>query len=587
MKNFAQQWLNIQCQSIDSVHSALLLMVEPDCNSIRPVAQWPIDSREPRDLVAIAQLSLAQKQKTINQNVRGSSSDDTLFDYLALPVLSQDRMIGVIAVKMDNRSESQQQQVTDILESSTKWLELSRSGSTADSEFYPTIVKLMASCLEHDSFLSAATAIATELSVHLNCERVSLGILKRRHIELRALSNSAKFDRRSNMISAIGDAMDEAVDQDALIIYPGENASGDHINRAHGELSRKFGAGSICTIPIVYQQSEFGALTLENSQDNRLTAESIRLCEQTLALVTPFLALKLKDEKPIFLKCWDTFKSATGGLFAFKHIGAKLTGLVVALLIAMAGLIEGDFSVHADAVIEGKVQRIVPAPFDGYLSEANFRAGDVVEKGNVLASLNDKDLQLERVKLTSKHAQLVREYREAMAKNDLVGIRILNAQIAQTKAERALIDEQLARIHIVAPFKAVIIEGDLSQSLGSPVVRGDSLFKIAPLEGYRIILKVDETDIAYISKGKQGQLALASLPGKIFPLQVEKITAVSNAEDGSNTFRVEASLRDAPTLLRPGMEGIGKIHIGEEKYIWIWCHSLFDRFWLMIWPWMP
>ena len=32
-----------------------------------------------------------------------------------------------------------------------------------------------------------------------------------------------------------------------------------------------------------------------------------------------------------------------------------------------------------------------------------------------------------------------------------------------------------------------------SQLLGSPVERGDTLFKIAPLSGYRIILKVDES----------------------------------------------------------------------------------------------
>ena len=41
---------------------------------------------------------------------------------------------------------------------------------------------------------------------------------------------------------------------------------------------------------------------------------------------------------------------------------------------------------------------------------------------------------------------------------------------------------------------ALVVEGDLSQSLGKAVAKCEVHFRLAPLDGYRVILKVDERD---------------------------------------------------------------------------------------------
>jgi hypothetical protein len=64
---------------------------------------------------------------------------------------------------------------------------------------------------------------------------------------------------------------------------------------------------------------------------------------------------------------------------------------------------------------------------------------------------------------------------------------------------------------------------------------------------------------------------------------VRQVTPISTAQDGRNYFRVEAELDQASARLRPGMEGIGKVEVGERKLIWIWTHSLVD--WLRLWAW--
>ena len=120
-----------------------------------------------------------------------------------------------------------------------------------------------------------------------------------------------------------------------------------------------------------------------------------------------------------------------------------------------------------------------------------------------------------------------------------------------------------------------------------PVEQGKVLFEIAPLDSYRVILKVDERDVAYLALGQTGALALSGMPGERLNFTVKQITPVSTAEDGRNFFRVEAQMEGGVQRLRPGMEGIGKVSVGERKWIWIWTHSLVDWARISLWTWLP
>jgi len=147
--------------------------------------------------------------------------------------------------------------------------------------------------------------------------------------------------------------------------------------------------------------------------------------------------------------------------------------------------------------------------------------------------------------------------------------------------------QQLSRTRLVAPIDGVVIKGDLSQTLGAPVQRGDALLTLAPREQYRLIVEVDERDIADIRPGQTGQLALSSLPSDTLALVVERVTPVSSVRDGRNVFDVEARLTSAAPELRPGLQGIAKIDAGEQSLAWIWTHRFTDWLRLAWWSWAP
>jgi multidrug efflux pump subunit AcrA (membrane-fusion protein) len=196
-------------------------------------------------------------------------------------------------------------------------------------------------------------------------------------------------------------------------------------------------------------------------------------------------------------------------------------------------------------------------------------------------------MRLEQARLTSEREQYLVEQRKSMADREMAATNVLGKKMRQAEAQLALLDEEIRRATILAPFDGVVVNGDLSQSLGAPVEAGQVLFEVAPLRSYRLVLKADERDIGYLQAGQPGELLLTSLPDSHFPFKVVQITPVSSAEEGRNYFRVEARLDETSPRLRPGMEGYAKVVVGRAHLVWIWTHDLTDWIRLKLWSWLP
>ena len=150
-------------------------------------------------------------------------------------------------------------------------------------------------------------------------------------------------------------------------------------------------------------------------------------------------------------------------------------------------------------------------------------------------------------------------------------------------AEIRLIEEKIIRTQLYAPFDGMVVSGDLSQSLGAPVETGQVLYEVAPLDSYRVVLEVDEHDVAGLDRGKTGHLIISALPRTSFAISVDQVVPVAVSSETRNFFRVEASLDESAPLLRPGMRGVAKVDMGQHNLLWIWTHSVIDRIRLWIW----
>ena len=584
MEVLAQSWLDQQCKLIQGVTSGVLMLGVPENGSFSPVACWPEGSTTSTTLLAIATTAMEKKQGVVTSMPDKSVAPQRQIDTIGYPLVIKDQLIGIVALEIDNLPEASRRSVTHLLRLGTVWLEmLIDQHTTTDKQNLITVLEMVALSLEHERFQVAATALATELAMRMDCNRATFGFLRGERIQLQAMSHSARIDTRTNLARGIAAAMEEAIDQDTAIAFPVSQDKSVNITRAHEELVRQHGNGAICTIPLVDNGAIIGALTLERSGDQPFAIQTIELFKQIGTMIGPALELKRRDDRWLISKAGESMRSMLGKLLGPRHITLKLATIAALSLAGFMTVTDGNYRVTADTALEGQVQRAVVAPIDGYINNSDIRAGDIVHTGQLMGELDDKDLKLEYDKLSSEKNQYIREQRSAMAAHKRAESSILSAQIDQVSAQLRLIEEQLERMHIVSPFDGVVVSGDLSQSLGSPVERGDVLFEVAPLDAYRVVLKVNENDIQEIDVGQTGKLRLSGMPGETLPFVIEKITPVSEASEGSNFFRVEARLESEPAQLRPGMEGVAKVEIGERKLAWIWTHKMID--WLRLWTW--
>jgi hypothetical protein len=93
--------------------------------------------------------------------------------------------------------------------------------------------------------------------------------------------------------------------------------------------------------------------------------------------------------------------------------------------------------------------------------------------------------------------------------------------------------------------------------------------------------------VRYVATGQSGTVAFAGIPWTPLRMTLSKITPVTVAEEGRNSFRVEARLTELGPHLRPGLEGIVKIETGQRSIVWIWTRAVVEWLRLAVWKYLP
>jgi len=566
-------------------------MRERGAHSYTPVALWPDARRDLSHLTGAAERALSERRGVITgmQSADGPVAPGTL--HVAFPVEIDDEIPGAVVLELRTRGQAELQEVLRQLLWGAGWLEAllrkrQLAGRAAVLERASIALDLVQVVQEHETLGEAALALVNELATSMKVDRASLGLERAGVMRLRAISRTAWFDPKSQLVDVIERAMEEAVDQSAVVSHPPSPQSRE-VTIAQRELSVHAGAQAVLTLPVMAAGRPVGALTLERDAGPPFDPATVTILEAICAVVGPALRMHEQGERWFAGRAARTLADWRVRVMGPRDHGLKAVALLVLVACVILTFVQAPFRVSARTVIEGSIQRAAVAPFDGYIREARVRAGAVVKQGDLLASMEDRELRLDRAKWDAEREQVSRKYAEALAKRERAAAGIVQAQIAQAESQLALADEKLSRTRIVAPFDGVVVSGDLSQLLGAPIEKGKVLFELAPLDQYRVVLRIDERDIGFVQAGQQGELALAGVGGDTLAFVVKTVTSVSTAQDGRNFYRVEAQLTDASPRLRPGMEGVGKVMIESRRLAWIWTRHFLNWVRLSAWNWMP
>jgi multidrug efflux pump subunit AcrA (membrane-fusion protein) len=579
-------WLALLCRELPGATLGLVLL-PGEGGGFAPAAIWPDRIREVGVLTAAAERTIAERQAVIVPPLEEAA----VRRVVGYPVEDGEALAAILVVECAVPA-SGAAEVLRRIHWAIGWLEaLTReTGAGAvrrKAARAAAALDVLAAAGEQAGFDAIAFAVVNELARTIGCGRVSLGLVEPRGLRLAATSHAAWFDRRADLVAAIEAAMEEAAFQNRALRHPRAEGAPGQVDVAHRTLAGTWGARGVATALFRDRGRVRGALTAERTSGEPFSDEDVATLELSAALLGPLLAAEARDRRLVSGRLRAGAGRLLDKIVGPRHPAAKLSALAAILVLLGLALVEGEFRITARSVLEGSVQRAAVAPFEGFVREAPVRAGDLVKAGDLMAVLDDRDLRFERLKWSGEREKLVQRQREAIAKNDRAGFGVIAAQLGQSDAEIALVDEKLKRTRVTAPIDGVVVSGDLSQTLGAPVETGRVLFEVAPLDGYRVALQVSEFDVRHVAVGQEGTLVLAGMGGEPLPLRVTKVTPVSTPQDGRNAFRVEAAIEGAPHHLRPGMEGVAKVRAGEERLLWIWSRPILERLRLLVWTWTP
>ena len=587
-KVIARPWLSLQCRMIPGVRHAVFAADEAADGAFATLETWPEDTDAPAEVLATLRAAIASEGVEVREPKPQADAANEAGWVIACPLRRKSAVCGAVAVAVGGLTASQVPVVTQLLQWGSAWPAfLADQEEARRHRQKDPALSVLAAVLEPEDFRAATAAAATALAHALKATRAAIGFQNKRGMRVAALSGRAIFDRRSDRLRRIEAAMNEACDQDSTVVWPAALGTPAHVTEAHSRLSAGTDDSYVCTVPLRAHGTSSGALTLVRPRSLGFGAAEIDRIEGLTALVGPALEARRRADRGAFTRAFDTGLQLAERLFGAGHLRLKTGVAAAALLLAFLTLASGTHEVSAVAVLQGTVERELVAPVDGFVAEAHVRAGTRVRAGDVLATLDEQSLQLERRRWESQRDELTNEYHQALGALDRGATRVLQAQVAQAEAQLALVESELERARITAPFDGLIVSGDLSQSLGSPVSRGDPLFRLAPLDGYRVILEVEEGDVPSMRAGITGRLALAALPGERFKVRVERVNGMAKTIDGRNVLEVEGGLENSSGQLRPGMKGVARLEVGRARLIWIWTHGLVDRLRLWLWAWSP
>ncbi|UCH49240.1 MAG: HlyD family efflux transporter periplasmic adaptor subunit [Betaproteobacteria bacterium] len=579
-----QEWLDDFCDDSPEVTGGVVALGESDDSAPHVVAVVDANAARPEDLVTAAAESVRKRSPVLLGPEQSEADGEPTPAVASVPLRMGEKAVGAIALELhQDSSESPQSALAGLEQVADKFatalLIEADQRSTADAA---RVLQVQATLLTHENFLEAATALATELANVLRLDHVAIGFRDGAYSRVEAVSNFADFEEDAQVFRITSIAMDEAIEQGASVAYPGIPDDRPRINVAQAQLAKRHSC-VVCSIPIVDRGHAIGAVTIERAGETPFSMQEVAEYEQIMCIVGPVLGLKRESERPWQWRLKKSFLRVAERFLGPGHVFAKSSAIASILFLAAGFFVSADYRVGAPARLEGAVQRALVAPADGYLEHAHVRPGDQVSAGQVLVELAREDLELEHRKWQSELAQHENAAPAALARGDRSEFVISQALADEARAKLGLVEEQMARANVRSPFDGVVIIGDLSQSLGAPVRRGDMLVTVAPVNEFRLILEVDERDIADITIGQTGDLALGAIPGRNFEFDVTRISPVAAARDGRNFFEVECELDESLVSMRPGLHGVARISVDQRPLVWVLTHRLID--WMRIATW--
>ena len=222
-------------------------------------------------------------------------------------------------------------------------------------------------------------------------------------------------------------------------------------------------------------------------------------------------------------------------------------------------------AVYATGTVEATVMMPIAPRMAAKLAERNVDEGSQVVKGQVLARLDDADMQnnLLQFKAREALAKTLHDRKAVLVKNGGTSKEDFEVSKAEWEAAKALTAKAQAELNftkLIAPEDGTIIKRD--GEIGQHIQAGQAVFWMMCCAPLRISVEVNEEDIAGVKPGQEVLIRADAFPDKVFNGKVQSITP--KGDPVARTYRVRVSFSE-PVPLQIGMTAETNIIISKKE----------------------
>jgi membrane fusion protein (multidrug efflux system) len=191
-------------------------------------------------------------------------------------------------------------------------------------------------------------------------------------------------------------------------------------------------------------------------------------------------------------------------------------------------------------------------PVAGTVEYVNFREGERITQGDIIASLDQKEalLKLEYTKI---------EYEKTKKLFDLGSV--VESKLKQAQIEYQSAKAELDKTNLVAFSDGYI--GSLSTEKGANITPQDKVATFVDFKDVFAEFGVIEKEVSKLKEGQNIELSLDSYPDELFKGQVDSLSPI--VEGRSRTMKVRAKISNPDEMIKPGMFGRVSVLVYEKE----------------------
>jgi len=239
-------------------------------------------------------------------------------------------------------------------------------------------------------------------------------------------------------------------------------------------------------------------------------------------------------------------------------------GLLIAFIIFCLWPVR--YSITTTAEVVAKDSTVITVPFEGLIEEINVEPNAIVQKGDVLLSLDKTRLKnlyaLSQQALETARENLKKTQREVfLDPTKTVELNLLKEEVKLKTLEVNYAKDRLDLSEVKAKANGVVLFSDKNDLLGKPTKAGEIIMSVADPKNMELLLQIPADSLIELDTETPVRFFLNTAPLKSHKAYIDNISyQPTPSSNGLLAYKARAKIERIEDIEKIGLTGTAKIY---------------------------